>query len=528
MREIRVDKRQRKVFCTLSYPRDGLDGSAKAQITDFIRANVPNGYFCSVRFVDDSFTVNSFQRNLADFIKERYPIYSDVSKSDIEVHIGDKTVSAVLSVSPVTKKNMELSNFCQTLAERYADYTSYSVSFSLRVDETSRASIVGEQEKLVHLAINRELLKPERHFNISEQRRIFGKNVTSLPMYISDIRKPMDSCIVCGVVSSKKCRQAKSNPLLYVCSFDLTDATDSVLPCVLFTRLQITDVETIISETGRGEAEARTLSEKRAFANDKLLKEIMWLSDGMSVVAHGKLTYGQNGRLELHVYDLCACRIAPISPDKEFSRAVAEEYVLVKPQECTEYRQIDFVQKSDGISLLTGKTDVVLHVNATSLGNVIDDKLIALCAVKLVDGHTTERFFTYINPEKEVTDEGFLTKCGLSQSKLIFYPTLTEIISDLYKFTYGCRLVGSDLQRIVPLLDYYAAPMNYRFGNETLSQTELLSELLENSTLDLHANASETEDLIKKCKIKCTNYAFCFNSATAVAQCISTLAFNSK
>ena len=529
MREIRVDKQQRKVFCTLSYPASPyFDNDAKTQITDFVRSRMPKGYLCSVKFAEDVFTVNSFIRNLSDYIKEYYPVFSNIGKQRMEVRIDGKQIYASLKVDAVTRKNMELTDFCQKLSEHYAEYTSYTVEFALISDEGNITANVSEQEKLVRLAINRELLRPTRFFNISGQRALFGKNIAAMPMYISDLRKPMDSCNVCGKVSSKSCRKAKNNPLLYVCSFTLTDGTGGSLPCVLFVRMQITDVETIMSETGRGEAEAKTLSEKRSLANDKKLKDILWLSDNMDVAAHGKVVYGQSGQLEMHVYDLCTCKIDPISSEREFNREVAPEYLLVKPEDCTEFRQINFVDNLSQTSLLSGKSYVVLHVNSTGFGNIIEDRLYAICAVKLLDGHVRERFFTYVNPEKELSDERALEQCGLTSAKLIFYPTLTEIISDLYKFVYGSSLVGNNLTQILQLLNYYAAPMNYRFDNPAVSQIDLLGQLFENSTLEVTVNLAKLDDVAKKCKISCPNGVFCRDTAMTVARCMSMLSGNAK
>ena len=195
MREIRVDKQQHKVFCTLSYPASPyFDNDAKTQITDFVRNRMPKGYLCSVKFAEDVFTVNSFIRNLSDYIKEYYPVFSNIGKQRMEVRIDGKQIYASLKVDGVTRKNMELTDFCQKLSEHYAEYTSYTAEFALISDEGNITANVSEQEKLVRLAINRELLRPTRFFNISGQRTLFGKNIAAMPMYISDLRKPMDSC----------------------------------------------------------------------------------------------------------------------------------------------------------------------------------------------------------------------------------------------------------------------------------------------------------------------------------------------
>ena len=529
MREIRVDKDQRKVFCTLSHPRAlDFDANLKNEISNAILRELPQGYACSIKYASDEFTAISFQKNVYDLIRNQYPIYANISRNKIEVSVVGKSVNVVFVVSAVVKKNMEISEFCEKLADYFKEYSSYEVNFALRLDEQSTSSVnVSEQEKLVQLAINRELLKPSRHFNVSNVQKYVGKEIVSMPMYILDAKKPMDSCVLCGTISAKTVRAAKNNPLLHVCSFTLTDATGNSMPCILFVRLQITDVETIMNETGKGEAEAKTLSQTRGFANDKKLKQLTLLADGTSVVVRGKVAYNRNGeRLEMVVYDLCKCKIEPVSQSSEVSRKVADDYLLVKPEDCSEYRQINFVDNSPEKSLLTGKSYVVLHANTTGY-NVIEDKIYAICGVKVVDGHVTERLFTYINPECDV-DKKALEQCGLSQNKFIFHPTITEIISDLYKFTYGSRLVGNNLRQIVDILNYYATPVGYSFTNQLDGQTELLSALFENSILNASVNVTKLEDVAKRCKVECPSTVFCADYALTVARCMSVLSYNSK
>ena len=532
IREIRVDRQLRKVFCTLSHPQaNSFDINLRNQIVDTVRSALPKGYSCSVKFAGDEFTDVSFKRILTDLIKNRYPIYSNISKSKIDVSIVGRSITVVFNVSEVVKKNIELSEFCEKLTEYFKEYTCYEVTFLTRMDpHATTAANVEEQEKLVQFAINRELLKPARYFNVSNVEPVFGKRITASPMYIADVRKPTDTCTVCGTISNKTTRAAKSNPTLHVCSFTLTDGTGRGLPCVLFLRLQITDVETIMSETGRGEAEAKTLSEKRILSNDKKLKLVAtFLTNGDSVVVRGKITNNRDGNLEMCVYDLCKCKIDPIAPHREFATKPAEQYLIVKPEDFAEYRQINFVDDSAEKSLITNQDIVVLHVNATGLSKVIEDKLYAISAVKVSKGHVTERLFTYLNPEKtDGLDSKLLDACKISPNKFIFCPTLTEVISDFYKFCYGCMLVGESLGQVLNILNYYAAPLGYKFTNKTAVQSEMLSELLENSMLDVSVNTSKIDDVAKKCKVVCPSTVFCAETSLTVARCMSYLSLNSK
>ena len=421
---------------------------------------------------------------------------------------------------------METSEFAEKLVEFFSGYTCYDVDVLLREDDSPDVDLT-EQERLVRLAVNRELFKPSRYFAVQNVRKHVGKEFSGAPMYISDVRNPMDTCIICGVVSNKSIRAAKNNNSMQLCKFTLSDASGASMNCVIFVKFLLTDVAMIQDTTGKSEAEAKTLSETRTFANDKKMKLLLQILNGDSVIVRGRVAYNAySERLEMTVYDLAKCEILPTSAQQKFTREVEKEYLLVRPEQYSEYQQTNFVFQPSQNSILRGRTVVVLHANTTGF-NTIEDKVYAICGVKVVDGRVVERFFTYVNPEREI-DGKLLSACELSENKLSFYPTLTEIIPDLYKFAYGCELVGNNLPQLLELLNYYAAPVGYQFSNKTVQQTDLLSELIENSLLSVSVSVAKLEDVAKKCKVPCKNTFFCKETALTVARCTSVLSDNAK
>lgn len=528
MREIRVDKQQRKVSCTLSHPSaNSFDSTLKADLNNYIRQAVPNGYACYVKYVTDSFTLTSFRHLIGELLKEKYPIYSNISKNKIDVEIDGRNIDLIFHVSQAILESMKVAEFEQSLNEYFAQYTCYNVYIRLKLDDLAVSEInVDQQERLVQLAINKELLKPSRYFTVTNVEKYVGKQILSAPMFIADLRQPVDSCVLCGKISNKTLKAAKNNPAMHVCKFTLSDDSGKSITCVMFVKFQITDIATIQS-MGKGEAEAKTLSETRKLSNDKTMKKFMNIYDGMSVIVRGKVAMNSfSERLEMTVYDLCKCNIEPLSTLQNFSRKVAADYLLVKPDDYAEYRQVNFVDIAPPKSVISDKDYVVMHVNATGF-NVIEDKIFAICCVKMRNGYVKERLFSYVNPEREV-DEKSLALVGLSSDKLMFHPTITELISDLYKFTYGSILVGNNLAQILTLLNYYSAPVGYQFANKMANQSELLSELFANSIWETNVNYAKLEDVAKKCKVSCPSTFFCRDTATTVAQCMSRLAYNTK
>lgn len=527
-REIRVDKQLRKVYCALSYPDlPNLDKQRQNEIVAFVKTLVPQGYSANVTFSNDHFTGIGFQRYLTDLLKSKYPLFAVIAKN-MNVAIEGYNIKTTFHVNSTMQKNIEISELIEKLTEYLADYTCYNVGFEVVIDkEHAVVAEMNEQEKLVHLAVNRELLKPSRYFTLSDVTKHIGKPIVGAPMYISDIRKGSDSCVICGTVSGKTLKASKKDSTMYVCKFTLTDQSGGSINCIIFTRFQITDAKAIKETMGKTDSEAKTLAETRSHSNDRKMKKMMAIYEGMEVVVRGKIAVNSfSEQLEMTVYDMCKCKIAPIGNAKDYNKPVAKDYVVVRPELNQQYEQATFVHQILGKSLLSDKEYVVLHVNATGY-NVVKDKIFAVCGIKISDCNIVEQWFSYVNPEIDVEDKVFAT-ANTSTDRIVFYPTISELISDIYKFTYGLTLVGVNLPEILDLINYYASPVGYQFTNECITQSELLSDLFDASTFIKKPNCSKLDDVARQCKVACPSTTFCGNTALTVARCLTVLANNVK
>lgn len=525
-REIRVDKQFRKVFCILSYPEQ-LNKQKQTDITSYVKTLIPQGYSASVTFVLDHFTSVGFKRFFTDLFKSKYPLFAIITKN-MEVSVDGERIDVEFHVNHTMRTNIEVAELIPKITDYLANYTCYQIDFDVVVDtENTVVSEITEQEKLVHLAVNRELLKPSRYFSVSDVTKHIGKAVVGAPMYISDIRKPSDSCVICGTVSGKSLKSSKRNSTMYVCKFTLSDQSGGSINCVIFTRFEITDVNAIKETMGKTDNEAQTLSKTRSFANDRKMKKMMDIYDGMEVIVRGRIAVNSfSEQLEMTVYDLSKCKIAPIGNSQHFNKSVADDYVVVRPEICQEYEQSSFVRDIIGKSLLSDKTYVILHANATG-HNVVKDKIFAISAVKVTDGHVAEEWFSYVNPEIDIP-ESDLNKANITTDKIVFFPTISELISDLYKFTYATPLLGVDLHYTLDLLNYYASPIGYKFTNECNQQSDVLSNLFDNSIFSKKPNCSKLDDVARQCKVPCPSLTFCKSTASTLARCLAVLANNTK
>lgn len=532
VRDIKVDQIAKKVYCVVSYPNmDKVDKPIQSAIREVIADTIPKGYRYEISLVNDNVNQTSLRSAVLDVLKKRYPLFANLKTDNVVVSNADEGGFSVLfSVSPTVKKNMEADGFLEEFQQFFAEYTSARVEFAVAVDPNFQtpANLKQQQERLVQLAVNREMLKPQRYFDVTDVQKYIGKEILTKPMYVCDVRKPMDVCVVCGRISGKTLRDVKSNVNLKICKFSVTDDSGGTLPCVMFVRLQTQDFDVLRHESDKPDSEVLTLSKKRALANEKKLKNLTFLSDGLEVVVRGKVVYSNfSESLELQVYDISKCRICPIATQPKFERGVPAHYFLVQPTPVTRFRQMDFTDTQTTVpSAISDKTYAVLYANATGFV-VTKDKVFSVCAIKICGGHATEKFATNVAPELALTDQQ-LAAAKVSVRDLALCPTLTEILPDLYKFLHGTTLIGADLPPLMALLNYYAAPLGFHFDNETANQNEILSRLFDHSDFTTKPNCAKLEDVTRACKVsyKMTNSSA--EVASAVAECIDVLADHAK
>lgn len=531
VRDILVDKEKRKIRCILSYPNSAqLDATVKSNIYAFVRSCVPNGYYCETRIYNDVFSEVSFRTNLFDYLKKRYPAFK-ISRDRTVIEQDERNISVVFNVSETTKNNLEIANFLEEISNYYANFTCYHVTFDIRVDKTI---VVDEQsnelyqEKLVQLAINKELMRPMRCFNVINVEKYIGKLIGNhTPMYISDIRGEMGDCVLCGTVSAKTLKATQKDKSLYMCKFTLGDKSGGSITCVLFVRFDITDFQTLKQTTGKPDSEVLTISETKKHANDRKMKKLMNIYDGMEVLVRGKISRNDySDQLEMVVFDLCLCKILNDDGKLKNIAPVPASYMILQPEVYEDYQQASFTQSLIRNEAFAQQKLVVLHANVT--GNVpTKDKILAISGIKICNGSIVESFFTYVNPEMAITPEQ--EKEILTEgSKLLYCHTITELIPDLYKFTNGCAIVGTDISKLVAMLDYYAEPFGYKFTNKVIDQVALLDKMFDESIFAKKPNCAKLEDVAKVCKVPFDKSVFCKTTAQTVAQCLLKLSESFK
>lgn len=527
-REIKVDSLAKKISCTISYPNvKFLDDVVRNDIISCVKAGIPQGYFCVVTFAEDTFGEDSFKQYVYDVIKKDYPYLQTIRKDKMLVNIDGHDISVVFKVNQVDILNLEACDFCNKLVNSFGDYSCYRLEANAEIDTEAQIVIdTSDLDKRTQLAFNKQFMKPSRYFQVYDLQKCVGKIISTNPMYIADVRKASDSCVLCGTISEKTSKVSAKNPLIKITRFVLTDKSGGSINCVLFTKLLVTDLQTIVATENISVEDAEKVSETRKKRNANREKAVVFLNNDISVVVRGKVGINDfSGKMEMIVYDLNKCRIAD-SDTEVFDRPVNQDYLLVEPTKYLSVKQEDFFDLIERPSYLTGKSVVILHANASGY-NATKDKLYAICGVKLVDGKLSEKFFSYVNPETVVNDATLQT-LRTTSTKLTASPTITELVSDLYKFCYGSIIVSDNVKPLLEYLNYYAQPFKYRFDNEAFVQTDFLSLMFDNSILEKKLNLAKYEHLSQTLKVQLPVGKLCSDTAEFIARCVNVLTLKTK
>ena len=84
---------------------------------------------------------------------------------------------------------------------------------------------------------------------------------------------------------------------------------------------------------------------------------------------------------------------------------------------------------------------VCYDFETTGLHYVSGDRIIEIGAVKIDNGKITERFMSYVDPEKHIPEESSAIS-GIVDEDVKGAPTADKVLQDFYKWTRGAIIIG--------------------------------------------------------------------------------------
>ena len=419
--------------------------SLKKEIEEFAVSFLPQDIKYEFNFIKRYISEERIFEDSKLFLEKNYPsVASQITsvklndgKFEISVLIDDLSYKHAIN----QKVNFEIEKF---LKQEYSNFD-YSCSLekgSVYIEDKKQEIIQNFTEENTDIYANRKI----EFFDIVP---LVGEFVDGEKAdYIKDKTKPEEQIIVCGKIQSiqekvinRKPKQVKT---------DEQSSEENALE-----EEKSEDVEAQPEEQSLPKYQRKIYKFALAdftgeincvfFSNKENQAKIEKLDVGSVIVARGNLEADEySGGNTLKVKDLAYCSLP--ENQKEYIEYKKEKpfYEFVEPEKIVTYSQdnlLNFTEEKQVPKFLQDKIFVCYDFETTGLHYVNGDKIIEIGAVKIENGKITEKFMSFIDPEKHIPEDASAIS-GIVDSDVQGSPTADKVLQDFYKFTRGAIIIG--------------------------------------------------------------------------------------
>ncbi len=408
---------------------------------------IPEYFGCRVEICKLTPDTAMVKRKIADIVSSRFKtIAVTLSDEDISVEKGDNCFEYTIAVLPSFLSDRG-NGICDEVTRRLKrEYC--GEFFGKCVSNGRNAEDLYVEEKIVEP----DFAIPVRRFKIRDFAFIEGDKVQTYAVYMSDLNLAGDEVVVCGTIENINVRNytnKRGQEKKYV-SLSLTDTT-----AVMYTTY---------------------------FLRQKSAEKILALKAGDSIVCTGRNEVF-NGNLRFTAETIDSGKIpTDFVPEKRVSKPVPLTYHCVKPQPFTDRSQGNLFEEFVIPDCLKDNKFVVFDLETTGLnssavsGNM--DAILEIGAYKIEGGEITECFSTFVNPERELSEE-IINLTGITEEMIAGAPSCDSVMPDFFKFCDGCILVGHNVAGFdFKFVDHYCAKIGYILERKLIDTIPLSQELL--------------------------------------------------
>ena len=464
-------------FCVLEILyRDGilLTKQIKEQVESHILSLCPQSFKYEIKFIKNFISEERINDDFKVFMEKTFPSIS-YSINSVKLESGTFNVSLSIdtnSYSHAKNKNFE-DVYQKYFKSRYEDYN-FTCDFS-----SDTVYVEDEVEKL-KASYKEEVVDTSslRVIEFFDTVHLVGDEIEGTASYIKDKTMPEESVVVCGTIKSVKEIIIKRKPKKK--TEDETDEESSEQTQDVQEKEQ-TASEDVIQEDEQIKYQRKmykwTLEDFTGsmscvfFSNKDNQAKVEKLDVGSVVVLRGKLEEDNySGGVSLKVHDIAYCSIPEGLEEYIVYKQEKPFYEFVEPEPIITYAQDDlmsFALVQETPKYLKDKTFVCFDFETTGLHFEQGDKIIEIGAIKIVDGKITEKFMSYVDPEKPIPAESSAIS-GIVDADVQEAPKDYQILQDFYKFTRGATIIGyNNINFDNVFLIGQGKMCGYNFDNET-------------------------------------------------------------
>ncbi len=446
-------------FCVIEILyKDGviLTPELKQSFDEIILQILPKKYTYKINFVKNFISEERIDSETKTYLEKNFPsIYFKVKfvkLEDMTFDIG--LVIDGLSYAHAKQKNLnfEIQNYFKSLYEEYEFKCSY---------EQGEVFVEDQKELLKSNFSEEESNMDEiRKIEISNVEPLVGEPIEDLPSYIKDKQSPQPLVVLSGKIKAFKDIVIKRKPRVkeneQVEEGERTSESEK--------GPQPEQTETKAEESNENiteEAEAQNKYERKLFkwsledftgsipcvyfSNKETQAKLLTLADDTAIVVRGKIEEDKyNGGNSLIVQDISLCTLPEKFEEKIVYKKERPFYEFVEPEKVVTYTQNDlmnFMVEKPVPEFLQNKTFVCYDFETTGLHYERGDRIIEIGAVKIENGKITERFMSYVDPERKIPAESSAVS-GITDADVAGAPKDYQVLQDFFKFTRNAIIIG--------------------------------------------------------------------------------------
>lgn len=497
-------------FCVLEiYYKDGimLKSSELQELKCFILSIVPNKFKYEINFVKNFISEERIEGDFVFFMKSHFPsVYynlCEVKREGMSFFITAQIDANSYAHAKEKNLSIEAQNYLKQLYEDFEFVCSVTCDdiYKENEEELKKQNYVEEEVDIF----------AHRKIEFTDEVPLVGEEIDEPASYIKDKTLAEPNIIVCGkiksikpVVIKKKSKGKEENPETENSEIQNKDAVG--------VSGETQNIEKPLNSENVGEEKNNEISKEQNaeqgteeikyerklykivlqdftgemncvfFSNKETQAKAEKLDTDSVIAVRGNLEEDKySGGNVLSIKDISYCSLPENFEEYIEYRKEKPFYEFIKPEKVVSYVQNDlmnFNKTEDVPEYLKNKTYVCFDFETTGLHYDRGDKIIEIGAVKIVDGKITEKFMSYVDPERKIPAESSAIS-GIVDEDVKGAPKDYEALQDFYKFTRGAILTGYNIINFDMLfLLGQGKTCRWNFDNEVEDVYKLASKLV--------------------------------------------------
>lgn len=449
-------------FCVIELLyKDGimLDKTKKQELTDIALEILPKSFKYEFNFIKNFISEERIFEDVTMFMEGNFPSITYTLES---VKLRDKKFDIALKIDTLSLEHSKQKNL-NVIIERYLKslYDDFEYKCVYSGDEVYK---IDEIQLLKQNYSEEDVdLFSERKIEYSEEVSLVGEPIAEKANYIKDYKSPVEDIIFCGKIKDikpiviKRKQKAKEETEQENTQENPEESNENITK-------EIQEAAEIAEEINVNSEQKETGYQRKLykftledftdnvacvlFSNKENQSKLEKLEVGSEIVVRGALEEDKYaGGVSMRVKQLGYCKLPETFEEFIVYRKEKPFYEFVEPEKVVTYEQNDltsFMMEEQVPKHLQGKTFVCYDFETTGLHFGQGDKIIEIGAVKIDNGRITEKFMTYVDPEKPIPAESSAIS-GIVDEDVKGAPIDYDALQDFYKFTRGAILTGYNI-----------------------------------------------------------------------------------